>query len=537
MPGLRWHTLLQQLRGLAQPSDGGLTDGQLLARWLASRDEAAFELLVWRHGPTVLGVCQRLLRRSQEIEDAFQATFLVFLRQAGTIGKRDAVASWLYKVAYRMALRARARSARQELLDGRDVLIPAPSTPDAVAWRDVQHVLDEEVSWLPARYRAVFVLCCLQGKTNEEAARELGLPTGTVLSQLSRARARLRARLTRRGVTLAAGVLAADGAGEASAGVPGSLVASTLRAALVGTAEKAAAAGIITAEAAALTKGALHAMWLTKLKTTVALVLSMALIGGGGALTYRTFAAAPGNGRSGDASAAEEPKDAQTRTEGPEKPLRVEPRTPERAMIEKLKDENAVLARRVRELEDRLASAEEAPFPGGGTPATGGIPTPPASRLGTDRKLAASPVMPASVQDAKDAIEILQAQREIKRAELQRAMVSMRASQRKVQRIEALAGRDSVSSEEVETTRDRAALDKFEMQVKEAELREQEIRLQQAIRRLNDLQKAPAIPRAAPPTVDHQQLKEIRSELERLLRRLDSLEKGTTPPSANAGGR
>ncbi|HZU37290.1 MAG TPA: RNA polymerase sigma factor, partial [Gemmataceae bacterium] len=277
MSGPALNTVLQQLRGLVRPPDGGLTDAQLLTRWLANRDEAAFELLVWRHGPTILGVCQRLLRGAQDIEDAFQATFLVFLRKATTIGKHEAVASWLYKVAYRVALQARLRSSRQKLLDGRDVLIPAPATADTVAWSDVRLVVDDEISRLPVRWRTVFVLCCLQGRTNEEAARELGVPTGTVLSRLSRARARLRSRLTRRGVTLTAGLVGAGWAAEASASVPVSLVNYTMKAVLLGAAQQAAAAGLVTAQVAALTKGALHAMWLTKVQTTAAVVLSVAL--------------------------------------------------------------------------------------------------------------------------------------------------------------------------------------------------------------------------------------------------------------------
>jgi RNA polymerase sigma factor (sigma-70 family) len=545
MSGPPLNILLQQLRGLARPPDGGLTDGQLLARWLASRDEAAFELLIWRHGPTVLGVCQRLLRRSQDIEDAFQATFLVFLRKAGTIGKRDAVASWLYKVAYRMALRARMRSARQELLDGRDVLIPAPGTPDAVAWRDVRHVLDDEVSRLPARYRAVFVLCCLQGKTNGEAARELGVPTGTVLSQLSRARARLRARLTRRGVTLTAGALAADWAGEASAGVSLPLASSTLRAALAGTAEKAAAAGLITAQAAALTKGALQAMWLTKLKATTALVLSMTLIGGGGALTYRTFAAGPAN-RTGAETRADEPAgqgNGNTKTnDGDQNPGKLDragnlPQAPADAQaradvslaenLEKLRAENAALAIRVKLLEEKLARAERSP----GAPASRSVSTATVPPYAADRTTATGRVPPATVQDARDALEILRAQRDVKRAELEGAMIALQASQRSAQRIEALAKTAGVSHEEIDAAHDKVALDKVAVRVKEAQLQEQEIRLQQATRRLNDLQGAKAGERAAPPPVDQQQLKELRTELDQLRQKIDGLEKSTPPPS------
>jgi RNA polymerase sigma factor (sigma-70 family) len=294
-----WNTLLQQLRGLVRPPDGGLTDAQLLARWLTSQDEAAFELLLWRHGPTVRGVCQRLLRRSQDIEDAVQATFLVFLQKGGTIGKREAVASWLYKVAYRVALRLQRQSSRQQRFDGREMLLPAPKTADVVALHDLHRVLDDEVHRLPRRYRSVFVLRCLQEKSNEETARELAVPTGTVQSRLSRARELLRVRLARRNVTLTSSVLAAGVAGQASAGMPAFLVGSIMTAARLGAAEQAAAAGVVTAEAAALAKGALHAMWLSKVQMTATLVLTVALIGGGsGFSTYRALLAAPPDGPS-----------------------------------------------------------------------------------------------------------------------------------------------------------------------------------------------------------------------------------------------
>jgi RNA polymerase sigma factor (sigma-70 family) len=293
-----WNTLLQQLRGLVRPPDGGLTDVQLLARWLTSRDEAAFELLLRRHGPTVSGVCQRLLRRPQDIEDAFQATFLVFLQKAGTIAKSEAVASWLYKVAYRVALRVQRQSSGQERFDEREMLLPAPATADAIAVRDLHRVLDDEVHRLPRRYRSVFVLRCLQEKSNEETAQELGVPTGTVQSRLARARELLRVRLARRGVTLTASILAAGMAGEAPAAMPAFLVGSILTAARLGAAEQAAATGVVTAEAAALAKGALHAMWMSKVQMTATFVLTVALIGGSGFTTYRTLATVPADGPS-----------------------------------------------------------------------------------------------------------------------------------------------------------------------------------------------------------------------------------------------
>src|SRR5262245_42697302 len=191
----RLGTFLRQLRRVTAPkAAGGLSDAELLERWLTQHDQAAFEVLVWRYGPLVLGVCRRLLRDG-DAEDAFQATFLALVRKAASIGRRERVGSWLYKVAYRVALRA-ARTVR--------TAPPLPEVPVAggeaeVMWRDLRAVLDEEVNRLPEKYRTAFVLCHLQGLTNAEAARALGCPLGTVLSRLSWARERLRQRLTRRG--------------------------------------------------------------------------------------------------------------------------------------------------------------------------------------------------------------------------------------------------------------------------------------------------------------------------------------------------
>jgi RNA polymerase sigma factor (sigma-70 family) len=201
-------TILKRVRHILRPDHPpGVTDSELLDRFFARRDEAAFELLVWRHGPMVLGVCRRVLQDAHDAEDAFQATFLTLARKGGSIGRRESLAGWLYTVAQRIALRARARQARR---NSRERPLPAlveeaacdPS--DLLAWRDLRPLLDAEVARLPEKYRDAFILCYVEGKTNEEAAEQLGCPKGTVLSRLSRARERLRKRLSGRGVLLAA---------------------------------------------------------------------------------------------------------------------------------------------------------------------------------------------------------------------------------------------------------------------------------------------------------------------------------------------
>jgi RNA polymerase sigma factor (sigma-70 family) len=543
MSGPAWNTILRHCRGLVGPPDGGQTDAQLLSRWLASRDEAAFELIVWRHGPTVRGVCQRLLRRPQDVEDAFQATFLVLIQKAGTIGKREAVASWLYKVAYRVALRARQRSPREAPLDGRGVHIPAPPAPDAAAWRDFRVVLDEEVCRLPGRYRSAFVLRFLRGMTDAEAARELGVPTGTVQSRLSRARARLRERLTRRGVTLTAGALAAGCAAEASAGLPASLVRSIVTAALSGAADRAAAAGVVTAQAAALAKGAIRAMWMTKVQMTAALVLSVALIGGG-AFTYRALAAGPGDepgpasrsegpARQADKGKAQDVKASTDAAKAREDALRAEVQSL-RDQLEKYKDDNARLNRQVRELENRLDAAGKASGSPSGAPGTGGVggrtTTPPPRDARETSPLAELDV----AQAAKDAVDILQVQVQAKKAELQAAMIDLKAAQRHLSRLKALGKANAVASEEVSDAEDKVARCETVVQVKEAELHEQQLRLDQASRRLERARPAREATKPAPRATDQQQLQELRKELEQLMRKVESLEKSGAPPGRGA---
>ncbi len=279
--------LFQGLRRLTDRSGGGLTDAQLLERYVNSRDEAAFEVLVWRHGPMVLGLCRRLLRHEADVEDAFQATFLALVRKAQSISKRDAVASWLYKVAYRIVLAARASAANRTTNELDLVEAPAAGASDELDWRDLQPVLDQEVMGLPEKYRTPFVLCCLEGRTNEEAARQLGCPKGTVLSRLARARQRLRERLTRRGLALSAVALALTLMDKAAAAVPASLASKTL---LMLT---SAVPAVVSARVSALTEGVLHAMFMTKLKTmTAAALLVAAMLGASAGLILQAQATA-----------------------------------------------------------------------------------------------------------------------------------------------------------------------------------------------------------------------------------------------------
>jgi RNA polymerase sigma factor (sigma-70 family) len=286
--------LIQSLRRMAQPPGAErLSDAELLERFLARRDQAAFELLLWRHGPMVLGLCRRALPNPPDAEDAFQATWLAFVRKARSIARGAAVGSWLYRVAYRVALRARAGLVRRSRLEqpdlGRLGTVPGslPAGTEELGW-----VLDEEVNRLPARHREAFVLCCLEGLTGEEAARQLGCPPGTVSSRLTRARQRLRSRLARRGLAPSvAGWAAALTADASVTPLPASLVASTWKASLWFSAGKVAG-GVLSPQVVSLAEGVLRAMFLTKIKVAGVLFLLAGVLAAGGVLTYRPLRAA-----------------------------------------------------------------------------------------------------------------------------------------------------------------------------------------------------------------------------------------------------
>src|SRR5690242_18128398 len=223
--------------GLRQ-TGGGLTDGQLLECFLSDRNEAAFEALVRRHGPMVLGVCRRVLAHAQDAEDAFQATFLVLARRAASVVPREAVGNWLYGVAYRTALKARTLTARRRACERQVRDVPQPVTEPQASREELERLLDEELHRLPDRYRLPLVLCDLEGRTRREVARQLGLPDGTLSNRLATARRLLANRLRRRGLALSGGAVAAHLSQRAvSADVPASLIVSTTRAAMSATVE------------------------------------------------------------------------------------------------------------------------------------------------------------------------------------------------------------------------------------------------------------------------------------------------------------
>jgi RNA polymerase sigma factor (sigma-70 family) len=284
--------LLHCIRRLAASQAGSsATDAELLERFVSHRDEAAFTRLLTRHGPMIWSVCRRILPDVHRAEDAFQATFLVLVRKAGAIGRRERLANWLYGVAFRVALDARARAARRSRRERVLPEVPAVELPEAGPRCDLSVLLDEEVHRLPTRYRTPILLCYYQGKTNAEAAAELGWAQGTVFSRLARARDCLRKRLRRRGLALATGALTAALAHQASAaGLPSGLLQATRHAALSTATGGAAAAGAVSPLAADLAKGALKSMFIKKLCTGVAVVVTTGLLAVSAVLVGRATA-------------------------------------------------------------------------------------------------------------------------------------------------------------------------------------------------------------------------------------------------------
>lgn len=190
--------LIQSLKHREVADSSGVSDADLLRRFALGQDEAAFELLVWRHGSMVLNTCRRILGDHPEVEDAFQATFLVLAGKASVIREAEALGGWLHQVAHRIALRARKAIQARRSRELSSEVLEARTPSRTVDERGL--ILEEEIARLPEKLRVVVVLCYLQGETNEQAARHLGCPTGTVQSRLSRARDRLRCRLERRGL-------------------------------------------------------------------------------------------------------------------------------------------------------------------------------------------------------------------------------------------------------------------------------------------------------------------------------------------------
>lgn len=279
------NTVLRYLRKMIAVEDSrALQDGDLLRRFVERRDEAAFAALVERHGPLVLAACRRVLHNQQDAEDVLQATYLVLARRANRIRRQDSVGSWLYGVAYRMALKLRGRQARQ-LECERRTAAEHRSRAEDMTWADLQPVLDEELYRLPDKYRAPILLCCLQGKSRDEAARELGWAEGAVKIRLERGRELLRGRLARRGLVFSAALWAVLLTKDAATAALPVRLAATLAETGVCHAAGQNLAGRVPASVLALSEGCLRSMALARLQTWAAGLLTAA---GLGAAVYAT---------------------------------------------------------------------------------------------------------------------------------------------------------------------------------------------------------------------------------------------------------
>ncbi len=255
-----------------------LSDADLLGRFTAQQDETAFATLLQRHGAMVWDLCRHILQHEQDAEDAFQATFLVLARRAGSIRKQEALAAWLHGVAYRIAHKARTASARRRRHEKEVANMAQPNASAPATEREARAAVHEELQKLPARYRSALVLFYLEGKSYEETARQLKCRLGTVKSRLARGRELLRSRLARRGLLGSAGAIGV-GLAPASA-MPAKLLPAAVKAAVSFAAGKATA-GIVSAQAMALAQGALQAMMLTKMKAIAVILVLFGIVAAG----------------------------------------------------------------------------------------------------------------------------------------------------------------------------------------------------------------------------------------------------------------
>lgn len=317
---LRRHLLQVVLR----PPDEA-TDRDLLAAFVADRDEEAFAELVRRHGSMVLGVCRRVTGNSHDAEDAFQAAFLVLARRAGQVGQPERLGNWLYGVAVRTALEARA--ARRRIKEQAVSAVPEPAAPTPPEdTTELRRVIDEELAQLPDKYRAAVVLCELEGLSRKDAAVRLKIPEGTLSSRLAHARRWLADRLTRRGLAAPAAGIAAVFTGEAGTALSPNLVQLTARAAA-----RFAAGGVVPAvvssQVATLTDGVLKIMFVNRLRLlTGAGVLVAGVLGLGTAATLAQFPASNGSPYGATYPAGQTPRAASNQPGAAKTAVKVDPK-------------------------------------------------------------------------------------------------------------------------------------------------------------------------------------------------------------------
>jgi RNA polymerase sigma factor (sigma-70 family) len=523
----RLSAVLRHLRRLVTlPSSAHTPDALLLERYALRRDEEAFTALVHRHGPLVWGVCRRVLGREHDAEDAFQATFLVLARKARSIRQRDALGGWLYRVAHHIAVRARQQRSRRRLHDERASRPVARDADSESERQELRSLLDEELSRLPEKYRIPLVLCYLEGRTHAQAAVELGCRPGSMSWRLARGHELLRARLARRGLGLSATMLAVLLADEvASARVPATLASSLSEVAFLGAADKAATAGVFSAQAITLTKGALHAMWITKIKVTASLLLATATIGvGGGTAAYHVMAAGPGNEPvAKQAADVAKTEDLQRENASLKEELH---RT--RRQIEALSDRLKVMTDRVQEL-----AAHSGHKAGSGRESVSFTPPRPdmaSSTTTSTTGTAASERYFADVRERfSDEAELLRAQLDAKEAELHGAEMMLQSAEHRAGRLKQLVSSGTVSQEGVEKANGDVVVQQAQLLTKRAEMKELQVRLKQALRKLESASTASTAARKPATTDAAQQLKSLESKMESLRRELEALRRQLQP--------
>ncbi len=297
-----FHRVVQHARRTALlQSSTFLNDSDLLTRFIDKQDEAAYAILLRRHGPMVLGVCKRILGNAHDAEDAFQATFLVLVRKAASITPRTQVGNWLHGVARITALRAKTAAQKRQIKE--TAWAKTERTADSSLWHDLLPLLDDELARLPNKYRNPIVLCDLENTTIRDAAGQLGWPPGTVAGRLARGRKMLARRLTRHGMVLSGGLVASLLARHATAAVPISLISALSAEACCLAKEQCASIGLVSSHVRILTEGVVRAMTLSKLRLGAALLL-VCLIGlGAGMSLCAGYAAEPASGGQGNAAA------------------------------------------------------------------------------------------------------------------------------------------------------------------------------------------------------------------------------------------